>query len=134
MFLLAYTASILSFTMPFLTLFVFKFYLNSGFIVWQRYGTKVGSQNRAATSGIAFIIQTGLGSKRSNYYDRFNLTILGYLLLAKLKSTSFWSWLSANRRELINAVLKRRLHLLLSFRLYKPVLLSGLYVPKAGNG
>ena len=76
MVLLAHTVLILSFTTPFLILFILKPSLNASFIVWQRQSAKVGSENRAAASRIASIIQTDLGSKRSNYYNQLNLTEL----------------------------------------------------------
>ena len=87
--LLAHIALILFFTTPLLILFIFKPSLNTSFMVWQGQGAKVGSQNKAAASGIAFIIQTDLRSKRFNYHDRFNLTAIGHPQPAKLKSTSF---------------------------------------------
>ena len=120
--------------MPLLILFVLKSSLNASFIVWQVQGAKDESQNRAAASKIASIIQTDWGSKRSNYHDRFNLTAAGHPQPAKLKSTSSWSWLPANGRELINAVLKPRLRLFLLVGLYAPLLLSKFSAPRAGNG
>ena len=119
--------------MPPLILFVLKPILNASFIVWQVQGAKNGSQNKAITSGIASIIQTGLGSKRSNCHNRFNLTIAGHSQPAKLKSTSFWSWLLANWRELMNAVSKPRLRSFLSVELYEPLLSSGFSAPRAEN-
>ena len=132
--LLAYIASIFSFTMPFLILFVLKPSVNASFIVWQVQSAKDESQNRAATSGITSIILTGLVSKRFNCPDQFNLTATGYPQPAKCKSTSFWSWLPANGWELMNAVSKSRLRLLWLVRLYKPLLLPGFNAPRAGNG
>lgn len=85
--LLAHIVSIVSFTTPLLILFIFKPSLNASFIVWQGQDIKVGSQIRAAASGIASIIQTGLGSKIFNCYDRLNLTTSGHPQLAKLKFT-----------------------------------------------
>ena len=134
MVLLAHILSIFSMTTPLLILFIFKPRLKASFIVWQGKGSKMGSQNKATASMIAFIIQTGLGSKRSNYCKRFNLTISEYPHRIKLKSISFWIWLPASERELINVVLKLHLCLLLLVRLYKPLLLFGLYAPRAGNG
>ena len=89
MVLLAHIVSILSLTMPFLILIVLKPSLKASFIVWKGQGANVGSQNKAAASGIISIIQTGLGSKRSNYYNRFNMTISGHLQPAKVKSIFF---------------------------------------------
>ena len=54
--LLAYIVCILSLSILLLILFILKASLKASFIVWQGEGTKVGSQNRAAASGIAFII------------------------------------------------------------------------------
>ena len=54
--LLAYTTSILSFTMLLLILFVLKPSLNTSFILKQVQDAKDGSQNRAVASKIAFII------------------------------------------------------------------------------
>ena len=86
--LLTYIASILSLTMLLLILFVLKPSLNASFIVWQMQGAKNVFQNRMAASEITSLIQTGLGSKRSNCYDRFNRTVTGHLQPAKLKFTS----------------------------------------------
>ena len=86
--LLAHTALILSFTTSLLILFVLKPSLNASFIVWRVQGVKDESQKRVAVIGIASIIQMGLGSKRSNCHDQFNLTSAGHAQLAKLKFTS----------------------------------------------
>ena len=133
MLLLAQTVLILSFNMPLLILFVFKPSLNASFIVWWGQSAKVELHNRAAANEIASIIQTGLGFKRFNYHDRLNLTASEHSQPAKLKSTSFWSWLLAKGRELINAVFKLCLNLFILVGLCKPLLLSGLYALRERN-
>ena len=72
--------------------------------VWRGQGTKLGSQKIAAASGIVSTMQAGLRSRSSICHGLFNLTAGGHPHTAKLRSTSFSAWLSANGRVLMKVL------------------------------
>ena len=109
MLLGAQTNSILSLIMPLVMPCIFNPSCNNSFTVWEWQAANNGSQNIAAARDTAFMMQINLGSKSSNYHNRFSLTAVGQPHCAKLRSTSSQAWLLTSGQELINVVSKVRL-------------------------
>ena len=72
--------------------------------MWRGQGKKLGSQKIAAASGIVSTMQAGLCSRSSICHGLFNLTPGEHPHPAKLRSTSFSAWLSANDRVLMKVL------------------------------